>query len=229
MLVSTLDYSTYVGRIAIGRIERGRCGWATRCPMLHLGDVGMVGGRGRGGPRVMKLFTFLGLERIEVEEAGAGDIVALAGLEGVEIGKTITDPNHRGAHPGDRRGGAHALGGLHGEQLAIRRAGGQVRHHPAGAGASLQGAGAQRRAAGGGHRPARHLHRERAGRAAPLHPHGDHAPRGVRVPGVAPPGHHPHGATDGKVLEPYEEAVVEVPSEPGGHRHREDGLRARPR
>jgi GTP-binding protein len=44
---------------------------------------------------VLKLFTFLGLERLDVEEASAGDIVALAGLDGVEIGKTVTDLEHR--------------------------------------------------------------------------------------------------------------------------------------
>jgi len=44
---------------------------------------------------VLKLYTFLGLEHMDVEEAFAGDIVAIAGLDGVEIGKTITDPDHR--------------------------------------------------------------------------------------------------------------------------------------
>ena len=50
---------------------------------------------GPSSPKVSKLYTFSGLERIEVDEAYAGDIVALAGLEGVEIGKTVTDPEHR--------------------------------------------------------------------------------------------------------------------------------------
>ncbi len=96
MLVSTLDYSSYVGRIAIGRIERGRVAVGDRVTMLDLGEQGMVEDAADGeDSRVLKLFTFRGLERIEVEEAFAGDIVAIAGLEGVEIGKTITDPKHR--------------------------------------------------------------------------------------------------------------------------------------
>jgi len=94
MLISTLDYSSYVGRIAIGRIERGGVAVGDKVSLLPLGDAGMVDPDEAEDARVMKLFTFQGLERIDVEEAGAGDIVALAGLEGVEIGKTITDPEH---------------------------------------------------------------------------------------------------------------------------------------
>jgi GTP-binding protein len=95
MLISTLDYSSYVGRIAVGRIERGRVSVGERVTLLPLGEPGMVTDQTeRESARVMKLYTFQGLERIEVEQAHAGDIVALAGLEGVEIGKTVTDPNH---------------------------------------------------------------------------------------------------------------------------------------
>ncbi|HSW28774.1 MAG TPA: translational GTPase TypA [Longimicrobiales bacterium] len=95
MLISTLDYSSYVGRIAIGKIERGTVRVGDRVAMLDLGEPGMVGEEEAESSKVMKLFTFLGLERLDVEEAEAGDIVAVAGLEGVEIGKTITDPQYR--------------------------------------------------------------------------------------------------------------------------------------
>ncbi|MDP2955816.1 MAG: translational GTPase TypA [Longimicrobiales bacterium] len=95
MLISTLDYSSYVGRIAIGKIERGRVRVGDRVSLLFLGDPGMVGEEEAESSKIMKLFTFLGLERLDVEEASAGDIVAIAGLDGVEIGKTITDPDHR--------------------------------------------------------------------------------------------------------------------------------------
>jgi GTP-binding protein len=95
MLVSTLDYSTYVGRIAVGRIERGRVSVGDRVALLPLGEAGPIEDAGKAEfARVMKLYTFQGLERIDVQEASAGDIVALAGLEGVEIGKTVTDPDH---------------------------------------------------------------------------------------------------------------------------------------
>ncbi len=96
MLISTLDHSAYVGRIAIGRIERGRVRVGDPVALLSLGDAGRVEAAEEfERSRVSKLYTFSGLDRIEVEEAEAGDIVALAGLEGVEIGKTVTDPEER--------------------------------------------------------------------------------------------------------------------------------------
>ncbi len=96
MLISTLDYSSYVGRIAIGRIERGTVSVGDQVALLDLGEPGMVEDPSEAElSRVSKLYTFQGLDRIEVEEAKAGDIVAMAGLEGVEIGKTVTEPEHR--------------------------------------------------------------------------------------------------------------------------------------
>jgi len=84
-----------VGRIAIGRIERGTVHVGERVALLGLGDPGMVEAASEiEASKVSKLYVFSGLEKIEVEEAGAGDIVALAGIEGVEIGQTITDPDH---------------------------------------------------------------------------------------------------------------------------------------
>jgi len=96
MLVSTLDHSPYVGRIAIGRIERGSVRVGEQVALLDLGEAGMVDDPEQAElAKVRKLYTFSGLDRVELDEAHAGDIVALAGLEGVEIGKTVTDPEHR--------------------------------------------------------------------------------------------------------------------------------------
>lgn len=96
MLVSTLDYSTYVGRIAIGRVERGKIRVGDRISLLELGEPGPVrNDEEYEDARVSKLYTFSGLDRIDVEEVGAGDIIALAGIEGVEIGKTVTHPERR--------------------------------------------------------------------------------------------------------------------------------------
>jgi GTP-binding protein len=87
MLVSTIDYSPYLGRLAIGRIERGT---------VHVGDIVALlpldHASKAATSRVTKLYAFEGLERTEVQSASAGEIVALAGLEGVEIGLTLTDP-----------------------------------------------------------------------------------------------------------------------------------------
>lgn len=96
MLVSTLDYSSYVGRIAIGKIERGRVRLGQQVALLDLGKPGLIDEGDRAEmAKVAKLYTFSGLDRIEVESSAAGDIVALAGLDTVEIGKTVTAPDHR--------------------------------------------------------------------------------------------------------------------------------------
>jgi GTP-binding protein len=89
MLVSTLDYSPYLGRMAIGRIERGRVRVGDLVALLPIETTRLP-----DRARVTKLFGFEGLERIELQEAPAGHIVALAGLESVEIGLTITDVEH---------------------------------------------------------------------------------------------------------------------------------------
>jgi GTP-binding protein len=92
MLVSNLDASDYLGRIAIGRIFNGK---------VHLNDAIVVcklDGQAKE-TKVTKLFTFDGLRRIEVEEAFAGDIICLAGIEDITIGETIADPEHRLAIP----------------------------------------------------------------------------------------------------------------------------------
>ncbi|HEU4799665.1 MAG TPA: translational GTPase TypA [Gemmatimonadales bacterium] len=90
MLVSTLDHSSFLGRIGVGRIERGRLSVGDQVALLPLGEPGPVTDEQIERARVTKLFTFDGLSRVEVNQAGAGDIVALAGFEGIEIGKTIT-------------------------------------------------------------------------------------------------------------------------------------------
>jgi GTP-binding protein len=92
MLVSTIDHSPYLGRLAIGRVERGCARLGEPVAMLAP-DLSSEDGRDRLG-RITRLYVFEGLQRTEVEQAGAGEIVALAGLEGVEIGATVADPEH---------------------------------------------------------------------------------------------------------------------------------------
>jgi GTP-binding protein len=99
MLISTIDYSPYLGRLGIGRIERGQVkvgNSVALLPMVSGGAIDPDTGELRGieRARVTKLYAYEGLERTEVESAAAGEIVALAGLENVEIGLTVTDPEH---------------------------------------------------------------------------------------------------------------------------------------
>ena len=96
MLISTIDYSPYLGRLGIGRIERGTVSVGDSVALLPIApsDNGLEPGKIERA-RVTKLFAYEGLERIEVPTANAGEIVALAGLENVEIGLTITDPEHQ--------------------------------------------------------------------------------------------------------------------------------------
>jgi GTP-binding protein len=89
MLVSTLDYSPYLGRLALGRVERGMVKVGQNVALLPLDPLLPA-----ENARVTRLYTHQGLERLEVAEAPAGEIVALAGLEGVEIGLTVCDPEH---------------------------------------------------------------------------------------------------------------------------------------
>ncbi len=86
MLVLNLDYSDFVGRLAIGRVVNGY--------VRARQDVGLARLDGTiVRTRVTHLYVFEGLQRVEVEEAGPGDIVALSGFEEVSIGETITDPS----------------------------------------------------------------------------------------------------------------------------------------
>ncbi len=85
MLVTTIDYNDYLGRLGIGRISRGviRVG----APMKIIHRDGIV-----EDAKITKIYTFHGLKRTEVSEASAGDIIAIAGMEDVDIGETIADP-----------------------------------------------------------------------------------------------------------------------------------------
>jgi GTP-binding protein len=89
MLISTIDFSPYLGRLGIGRIERGTVKVGDQVLLLPMDEA-----QKQEQARVTKLYVYDGLERVEVPSASAGEIVSLAGLEGVEIGLTVTDVAH---------------------------------------------------------------------------------------------------------------------------------------
>ena len=83
MLVNTLDYDDYVGRIVVGRVVRGT---------IHNGEnVILMDEAGNRNGKIGRLYTYQGLKRVEVPEVEAGDIVALIGLQDANIGDTIAD------------------------------------------------------------------------------------------------------------------------------------------
>lgn len=86
MLVSNIDYDDYLGRIAVGRIERG----TIKAGM----PIAICKQEKNAQGKVAKLFTYQGLKRTEVEEAIAGDIVSLSGVADINIGDTICDLNN---------------------------------------------------------------------------------------------------------------------------------------
>jgi GTP-binding protein len=88
MLVANLDSSDYLGRIAIGRIFNGVVRLNDAVAVLKLDGSEQQ-------TRVTKLFAFDGLKRVEIQQAAAGDIVCLAGIEDITIGETIADLEHR--------------------------------------------------------------------------------------------------------------------------------------
>ncbi|HHH10753.1 MAG TPA: translational GTPase TypA, partial [Sorangium sp.] len=91
LLVTNVMHDEYVGRLAIGRIERGR--------VLRNEQLARLAADHTKVHKVTRLYGFQALERIEVEQVGAGDIVAIAGMDAVEIGDTLTHPEHRHALP----------------------------------------------------------------------------------------------------------------------------------
>ncbi|MFS1513498.1 translational GTPase TypA [Chengkuizengella sp. SCS-71B] len=91
-LVTLMDYNEYLGRIGVGRVNRGK---------ISQGQVVTVINREgkHKQARIEKLFGFQGLKRVEIQEAGAGDIIAIAGIKDINIGETIADPANPEALP----------------------------------------------------------------------------------------------------------------------------------
>ncbi|MCL5261406.1 MAG: translational GTPase TypA [Gammaproteobacteria bacterium] len=92
MQISSLDYSSYVGTIGIGRIKHGKLKRNMQVKVIDRDNQIYSG-------RILQILGFLGLERYEIPEASAGDIVAISGIENIKISDTICDPEHVEALP----------------------------------------------------------------------------------------------------------------------------------
>ena len=218
MLVANLDSSDYLGRIAIGRIFNG----------TREAERPGVGAEARWDAssrrKVTKLFAFDGLKRVEIEQAAAGDIVCLAGIEDITIGETIADPEHRVRDSADRHRRADGVDDLRRQHVADGRPRRAVRHlaqpaRPAGEGAARQRLDPRR-----GHRLARADEGDRPRRAAAVDPDRDDAPRGLRAAGVAAGDRHQgdRRRADGAGRGPGHRRARGVP----GRRHRAGRARA---
>jgi GTP-binding protein len=93
-LISTIDYSEYVGRIGIGKIENGTIHVNDEVVVLNMHDEDSL-----KKLRISKLYLFEGLQRVEVKEASVGNIVAISGIENIMIGDTICSPDKPEALP----------------------------------------------------------------------------------------------------------------------------------
>ncbi|MDO5301875.1 MAG: translational GTPase TypA [Tissierellia bacterium] len=87
LLISTIDYSEYVGRIGIGKIERGALRRGDEAVLVNYNDPGV-----NRRVKINKIFEFQGLDRVETEGATAGNIVAVTGIENLNIGDTLASP-----------------------------------------------------------------------------------------------------------------------------------------
>ena len=208
MLVSTIDYSPYLGRLAIGRIERGT---------VHVGDTVSLlpldhAARRRPRARSPSCTRSRGSSARKSRAPRPARSSRWPGLEGVEIGLTLTDPEH-----------PERLEGIAVEEPTISvdflvnnspfaGQGRQVRDVAADSRATAQGTREERRAARGRDRLDRYVDRERARRAASLDPDGDDAARGYEFQ-VSRPRVITHRGPNGERLEPYEELAIDVPEE----------------
>ncbi|MBM7703368.1 translational GTPase TypA [Metabacillus iocasae] len=90
--VAMLDYNDYVGRIGVGRVFRGTMQVGQQVALMKLdGSIKQF--------RVTKMFGFLGLKRVEIEEAKAGDLIAVSGMEDINVGETVCPVEHQDALP----------------------------------------------------------------------------------------------------------------------------------
>ena len=169
---ASLDWDDYVGRLIIGRVTNGTIRATDRVAVVR--RSGAV-----ESAKVTVVYVYDGLRRVEVAEAGPGEVVAVAGVEAMDIGETLAEPERPVALPPIHIDEPTVAMLFSVERVAVRRARGQVRHLPPSPGPALQGGAHERRHPDRGDRQPGHLPGLGPGRAPARHPHRDDAPRGL--------------------------------------------------
>ena len=177
IIVNNLDHDDYTGRLAIGRVIAGTV--RANQPVGILKEGAAIKGS------IKVLSTFEGLKRIPTQEATAGEIVSIAGIDDIYVGDTIVDLEPGLGGPSARahlRRAADHQDEDRRQHVAVRRQvqGVEVSDQPARARATRARDPEEPRHPARGDRHTRHLHAARPGRAPARHPRGDHAARGLR-------------------------------------------------
>ena len=182
LLGTILEANPYLGRLVTGRITSGSAKPNQQVKVLdHDGKLIESG-------RITKLLAFRGIERVPVDEAEAGDIVAIAGLPNATVAMTICDPVGRNADPGAADRSADAGDDVPRQRFPARRHRGQQGHRPHDPRPSVARGGRQCGAARARERRQGFDGSRRPRRIAARHPDRDHAARGLRAVGVAAEG-----------------------------------------
>ena len=204
MLVDNLDYDEYVGRLAIGRITSG---------VLHEGDaIAVIRDEGKIVPaKVVRLYGYDGLKRVEIKDAGPGEIVCIAGAEEIGIGDTIADPTNPVALPRISveeptmsmvfKVNDGPFAGKEGKYVTSRNIRERL-YREAYKNVSIRVEDTD---------DARRVQGRRPRRAPARGDRRDHAPRGLRAHRLEPGAHHQE--IDGEVHEPMELLVCDLPED----------------
>ena len=135
MLVSAIDYNEFVGRIAIGRVERGVLKQNQEIAVCNYHDPDAPAKKAKA----VSMYEFQGLGKQPITEATAGNIIAMSGIGDITIGDTICAPRLRGAPALCENFRPHHGDDLLRQRLSLRRPRGQVRHLPPAAGPPVPG------------------------------------------------------------------------------------------
>ncbi len=168
--ISQLDYDNYTGRLGIGRILNGRIKPGMQVAVMNHDQQIATG-------RINQLLGFKGLERVPQDEAEAGDIVIISGIDEIGIGVTICDKDNPMGRADVERGRTDPDYGFHGEYIATGRYRRQVCDQPPNPRPPATRTAHQRCPARGRHGRCGRVPRVRPWRTAPDHPAGKYAPR----------------------------------------------------